>query len=114
MSGSTCAPIDVRPARADEAEALAAAYDWLFAPPDGPAPAGDRDRAAADLRALVAAPDTTAFVAAQDSELVGFCTVPLDIRSVRFGQRAWVEDLAVHPDRRSLGAGKALLDAAKA
>jgi ribosomal protein S18 acetylase RimI-like enzyme len=28
---------------------------------------------------------------------------------VRFGQRAWVEDLAVHPDHRSAGHGKALL-----
>ena len=46
-------------------------------------------------------------------ELSGFCTVALDLRSVRFGQRAWVEDLAVDPTRRSEGAGKALLDAAK-
>jgi GNAT superfamily N-acetyltransferase len=33
---------------------------------------------------------------------------------VRFGYRAWLEDLAVSPDRRSEGIGKALLDAAKA
>jgi GNAT superfamily N-acetyltransferase len=33
---------------------------------------------------------------------------------VRFGLRAWVEDLAVEPSRRSAGVGKALLDAAKA
>ena len=46
-------------------------------------------------------------------EIVGICTVKLDIESVRFGQRAWVEDLAVHPDHRSAGHGKALLDAAK-
>jgi GNAT superfamily N-acetyltransferase len=36
------------------------------------------------------------------------------MHSVRFGYRAWVEDLAVDPDRRSQGIGKALLDAAKA
>lgn len=41
-------------------------------------------------------------------------TVALDIRSLRFGQRAWVEDLAVDPSRRSAGLGKRLLDAAKA
>ena len=29
--------------------------------------------------------------------VVGFATVYLDIVSVRFGQRAWVEDLAVAP-----------------
>ena len=33
---------------------------------------------------------------------------------MRFGRRVWVEDLAVHPDRRSLGIGKLLLDEAKA
>jgi GNAT superfamily N-acetyltransferase len=32
---------------------------------------------------------------------------------VRFGQRAWVEDLAVDPQQRSRGVGKQLLDAAK-
>jgi GNAT superfamily N-acetyltransferase len=52
-------------------------------------------------------------VAAQGDELVGFCTVQLDLRSVRFGQRAWIEDLAVRSDRRSAGIGKQLLDAAK-
>ncbi len=36
------------------------------------------------------------------------------MHSVRFGYRAWVEDLAVDPERRSQGIGKALLDAVKA
>jgi len=58
--------------------------------------------------------DHSAVLVAVDNEsLVGFATVYLDIVSVRFGQRAWVEDLAVAPDRRSAGIGKALLDAAK-
>ena len=43
----------------------------------------------------------------------GICTVYLDLDSVRFGQRAWVEDLAVDPEHRSAGIGKQLLDAAK-
>jgi GNAT superfamily N-acetyltransferase len=52
---------------------------------------------------------------AEDGEqrLVGFATVYLDLMSVRFGQRAWVEDLAVAPDRRSQGIGHALLEHAK-
>ena len=53
-------------------------------------------------------------VADDDHAVVGFATVYLDIVSVRFGQRAWVEDLAVAPHRRSSGIGKALLDAGKA
>jgi GNAT superfamily N-acetyltransferase len=52
-------------------------------------------------------------VAAADGRLVGFCTAYQDLHSVRFGYRAWVEDLAVDPERRSQGIGKALLDAAK-
>ena len=51
---------------------------------------------------------------APDGALIGFCTAYQDIHSVRFGYRAWVEDLAVDPERRSQGVGKALLDAAKA
>ncbi len=42
-----------------------------------------------------------------------FCTVYLDFESVRFGRRAWVEDLAVDPSHRSQGIGKALLATAK-
>jgi GNAT superfamily N-acetyltransferase len=105
--------VEVRPARGDEADVVAAAYAWLFATPGHPVPGWDEGRAAADLRALIAAPSATVLVAAQSDELVGFCTVQLDLRSVRFGQRAWIEDLAVRSDRRSSGIGKQLLDAAK-
>jgi GNAT superfamily N-acetyltransferase len=53
-------------------------------------------------------------VADDDHAVVGFATIYLDIVSMRFGQRAWVEDLAVAPNRRSSGIGKALLDGGKA
>ena len=46
-------------------------------------------------------------------ELVGICTVYQDLHSVRFGYRAWVEDLAVHPEHRSQGIGSKLLAAAR-
>ena len=52
-------------------------------------------------------------MARADGVIAGICTTYLDFASVRFGRRAWVEDLAVHPERRSLGIGKRLLDAAK-
>ena len=103
----------IRPARDDEVAALVAAYDWLFAPPGSMPPQWDPDAAARRLRALVAADDGEVLVADDGGEIVGICTVKLDIESVRFGQRAWVEDLAVDPDHRSAGHGKALLDAAK-
>jgi GNAT superfamily N-acetyltransferase len=100
----------IRTARPDECEAVAAAYDWLFAPPGGPVPGWDRAVAAERLRAVLADQRSTVLVS---EGLTGFCTVYLDIVSVRFGQRAWVEDLAVHPGRRSAGIGSALLAAAR-
>ena len=103
----------IRPARHDEAPALAAAYEWLFAPPGIRPPRWEAARACTRLERLVAADDATMLVADVDGEVVGICSIYLDIPSVRFGQRAWVEDLAVHPDHRSAGHGKALLDAAK-
>ena len=103
----------IRRARPDEIAPLVGAYDWLFAPPGSMPPQWDPDRAAARLGAAVASEDAEVLVADVDGALVGICTVYLDIDSVRFGLRAWVEDLAVHPDHRSAGHGKALLDAAK-
>ena len=103
----------IRRAHADEADVLVAAYDWLFAPPGSRPPRWDPDLAAQRLRDLIAAPDGEVLVAEHDGAVVGICTVVLDIVSVRFGQRAWVEDLAVDPGQRSRGLGKALLDAAK-
>ena len=103
----------IRQARAGDAAALLAAYEWLFEPPGSVPPRWDRERAAARLEALCAGRDATMLVADADGAVVGICSVYLDIESVRFGRRAWVEDLAVHPGHRSAGHGKALLDAAK-
>jgi GNAT superfamily N-acetyltransferase len=52
------------------------------------------------------------FVVGPSSTIVGFCTVYFDVLSVRYGQRAWVEDLAVEPTRRSRGVGATLLTTA--
>jgi GNAT superfamily N-acetyltransferase len=104
----------IRPARADEAAGLVTAYEWLFAPPGSQPPAWDPASAEARLGAAIAADDAEVLVADVDGAVVGICTVYLDIESVRFGLRAWVEDLAVDPGHRSAGHGKALLDAAKA
>lgn len=108
-------PPEVRPARAGDVPALARAYEWLFAAPGSVPPGWDADVAADRLREVVEGEAGTALVACADTgSIVGFCTVYRDILSVRFGRRAWVEDLAVDRRWRSQGVGKALLDAAKA
>jgi GNAT superfamily N-acetyltransferase len=90
-------------------------YEWLFAPPGSVPSSWDERRATVALRQAIDSHDSAVIVAEDsDGELVGFCTAYQDLHSVRFGYRAWVEDLAVHPERRSAGVGKGLLDAAKA
>jgi GNAT superfamily N-acetyltransferase len=103
----------IRSATHDEVPALVGAYEWLFAPPGAQPPMWDAARAGERLGALIDSSDGEVFVADHDGTVVGICTVTLDLDSVRFGRRAWVEDLAVDPGHRSAGHGKALLDAAK-
>jgi len=103
----------IREASSGEAERLAGTYEWLFSPPGAQPPQWDAARASERLRDAAAEDASAVLVAESDGAVVGICTVYLDIESVRFGCRAWVEDLAVHPEHRSAGHGKALLDAAK-
>jgi GNAT superfamily N-acetyltransferase len=106
---------EVRAAAREEAEAIVPLYEWLFAPPGSKPDAWDERRAAVALREAIDSHDCVVLVAEDaGGTLVGFLTGYQDLHSVRFGYRAWVEDFAVHPDHRSQGVGKALLDAAKA
>jgi GNAT superfamily N-acetyltransferase len=105
--------VEVRPAREDEIDAVIPLYEWLFAPPGLRPPGWDERRAAVALRDAIRSHDAVVLVADEGGELTGFCTAYQDLHSVRFGYRAWVEDIAVDPDRRSRGVGKLLLDAAK-
>ena len=106
--------IEIREARAGEERALLAGYEWLFAPPGAPPPAWDPDRAVDALAEAIAAEDSAVFVAEEGEALAGICSAYLDLNSVRYGLRCWVEDLAVEPASRSRGTGGALLDAASA
>jgi GNAT superfamily N-acetyltransferase len=103
----------IRPAVSGDVASLVAAYEWLFAPPGSQPPRWDPDRAAARLLGAIESSSAEVFVADEDGAVAGICTVYLDLESVRFGRRAWVEDLAVDPSMRSRRLGKALLDAAK-
>lgn len=104
----------VRPARPDELDEVLGAFAWLFVAPGSQPAQWEPARARGVLGALLAADDAEVLVVEAGGVIAGLCTVSLDLRSVRYGQRAWVEDLAVDPAARSGGIGKALLDAAKA
>jgi GNAT superfamily N-acetyltransferase len=103
----------IRAAVLDDVGDVMPTYEWLFAPPGTRPPQWEPTRAAAAIGRLVSSDAGAVLIAEHENEIVGVCTVYQDIESVRFGSRAWVEDLAVHPERRSLGIGKRLLDAAK-
>ena len=105
---------DVRAAEPGEESAVVPLYEWLFAPPGSRPGAWDERRAKVALREAIDSHDACVLVAASGSgTLIGFCTAYQDIHSVRFGYRAWVEDLAVDPERRSQGVGAGLLGAAR-
>jgi GNAT superfamily N-acetyltransferase len=63
-----------------------------------------------DLESIVAAPDTTLFVARVDGDIVGTLTLVL-FRSPS-GARGWIEDVVVDEGARGQGVGEALIDAA--
>ena len=105
--------VGIRAAEIDEASEIIAMYEWLFEPPGYTPPGWDPPRAERTLKEAIEDDDSAVLVAADRGPLVGLCTAYLELNSVRFGQRCWVEDLAVHPTRRSEGIGGALLDAAE-
>jgi GNAT superfamily N-acetyltransferase len=105
---------EVRAARADEVDAVLGCYEWLFAPPGRRPPSWSPKWARIALLDAIGSDRSTVLVAAADGgPMAGFCTAYLDLLSVRYGLRCWVEDLAVDPERRSRGVGAALLATAR-
>lgn len=112
--------VQLREAEAGEGEKILPCFEWLFAPPGSmppnwePAAALDRLEAAlADDRAAIFLAEASDPAADISNDVVGICSVYLDIDSVRYGRRAWVEDLAVAAGQRSGGIGAALLRSAR-
>ena len=103
----------VREAVPGEVERVLGMYEWLFAPPGSLPPRWDPERARRAIADAIGDPSAAVLVAEHRGELLGLCTAYLDLNSVRYGLRCWVEDLAVSPGHRSRGVGRALLDAAR-
>ena len=101
----------IRSARPADMPAVAAAYEWLFVPPGQRPPHWDKANAVRALHQVSSSDRSDVLIADADGNPVGLCTVYLDILSVRFGQRSWIEDLAVRdrpgheavPHRRAPG-----------
>lgn len=102
----------VREAVEGEEERILPLYEWLFGEPGYVPPGWDPQRARRALAEAIAAPESAVLIAEDGEEPIGLCTTYLELNSVRFGRRCWVEDLAVDPRRRSQGVGGRLLDAA--
>jgi GNAT superfamily N-acetyltransferase len=105
--------VTVRAAEEGEVERVLGMYEWLFAPPGSVPPRWDPGKAREAIAEAISRDDCAVLVAEHRAQLLGLCTAYIDLRSVRFGVRCWVEDLAVSPEHRSQGVGKALLDAAR-
>jgi GNAT superfamily N-acetyltransferase len=105
---------EVREARPGEEDQVLAMYDWLFAPPGSEPPGWDPKAARPRLTAALEADEAGVLVADEEGALIGLCSVYIDLESIRYGRRCWIEDLAVDPAQRSRGVGRGLMDAAKA
>lgn len=92
------------------------AYQWLFASPGGPPPVWDEAEAGKSIEQAIESDSSVFFVAISsvDASVAGICSAYLDLNSVRYGSRCWVEDLAVDPEKRSLSIGRELLAEARA
>ena len=109
---SSKAAFEVRAAGPADIEPLLGAYEWLFAPPGSRPCTWEERRATVALRQAMDAEDAAVLVATDSTgTIIGFVTGYLDLHSVRFGYRCWVEDFAVEPAHRSRGAGAMLLEA---
>jgi GNAT superfamily N-acetyltransferase len=106
--------VEIREATVAEVERLLPLYEWLLTPPGYTPRWWKPQRARGALRDAIENAQSTILVAESEGELLGICSAYLDLNSVRFGRRCWVEDLAVHPERRSAGIGGRLLDEAEA
>ena len=102
----------VRLAVHEDEEAVLDLIEELFEPPGRRPRDYTRPQGAAAFRHAVESPAADVLLAVEAGRIVGLASVYVDLLSIRFGARCWLEDLVVHARRRSHGVGSALLNAA--
>lgn len=117
MSATLDVPFTLREAARGEGEQILPCYEWLFASPGSTPPNWQPSAALSRLEAALADEQAAIFLAESSAntepDVIGICSVYIDIDSVRYGLRAWIEDLAVASQSRSAGVGAALLRTAR-
>jgi GNAT superfamily N-acetyltransferase len=96
---------------ADEAAALDLMQE-LFESPGVKPDDYSRARASEGFQRYVEEESGDVLLAEAGGALVGLASVYVDIQSIRFGTRCWLEDLIVTSAQRSTGVGGRLLEAA--
>ena len=106
--------VAIRTATLEDEDAVLALIEELFDPPGARPPAYTREVGSRGFRHAVEHPDADVLLALDGERVVGLASVYADILSIRYGPRCWLQDLVVTSSHRSLGVGKALLDATTA
>lgn len=110
--GPGSAVVTIRPASLEDTDTVVALIEELFEPPGRQPPDYTRERAHENFRRYVEGPDGDVLLALAGDTVVGLATVYVDLPSIRYGLRCWVEDLVVTSSQRSGGIGRRLVDAA--
>ena len=92
--------LTIRPATAEDQAAVLDLIEELFAPPGSRPPNYRRERAAYAFRHATEAFDADVLFAVDDGVVVGLASVYVDLETIRFGRRCWLEDLVVTASRR--------------
>ena len=106
--------LTIRPATAEDQTAVLDLIEELFAPPGSRPPNYRRERAAYAFRHATEAFDADVLLAVDDGRIDGLASVYVELETIRFGRRCWLEDLVVTASMRGKGIGHRLLDAAAA
>ena len=103
--------VTIRAAALADQEAVLDLMEQLFESPGGTPADYSRERARLGFKWAIEREMSDVLLAFVDGKLVGLSSVYVDMESIRYGRRCWLQDLVADRERRSGGVGKALLEA---